>query len=345
MKLGIGIISTAHGHVNSYAGQIKTMDDAVVHAIWDDDAERGRKAAEAAGAEFMPDLAALLARKDIRAVFIGSPTSQHADHVEAAAAAGKDIVLQKPMALTLADCDRIASAVSAAGVRFSMAWQMRCDPQNQWMRDFVRSGKLGRVVMIRRRHCLGTHLWPGFENMWHVKPELNRGMWMDDASHPADLLYWMFGRPASVMAEIETLVNPKVPDDNGVAVFRWPDGMLGVLECSFTCVAAEDTTNIYGEKGTVLQRWGDGVSCTPQLAAGPDERGLRYRLVGEPGWTQVDVPTPPNHGHRIAGVARPAVDFFLGRREPIATAAEGRANIEMILACYESARTGRRVSL
>jgi predicted dehydrogenase len=345
MKLGIGIISTAHGHVNSYAGQIKSMDDAVVHAIWDDDAERGRKVAAATGAEFMPDLPALLARKDVRAVIIGSPTSQHAGHVEAAAAAGKDIVLQKPMALTLADCDRIASAVSAAGVRFSMAWQMRCDPQNQWMRDFVRSGRLGRIVMIRRRHCLGTHLWPGFENTWHVQPQLNRGMWMDDASHPADLLYWMFGRPASVMAEIETLVNPKVPDDNGVAVFRWPDGMLGVLECSFTCVAAEDTTNIYGEKGTILQRWGDGVSCTPQLAAAPAERGLRYRLVGEPTWTQVDIPTPPGHGQRIAGVARPAVEFLLGRREPIATAAEGRANIEMILAAYESARTGRRVML
>ena len=343
MTLGIGIVSTAHGHVNSYAGEIKKMDDAAVVAVWDDDAERGQKAAEGAGAEFVGDLEAMLARPDVRAVIIGSETSKHADHVEAAAAAGKDILLQKPMALSLADCDRILEAVDAAGVRFSMAWQMRCDPQNQWTREAVRGGKLGRVVMARRRHCLTTHLWPGFENMWHVKPELNRGMWMDDASHPADLLYWMFGRPASVVAEIETLLNPKVPDDNGVAIYRYADGMLAILECSFTCVAADDTTNIYGEKGTILQRWGDGPSNMPHGTA--DARGLRYKLAGDDDWTPVDIDTPPGHGHRIAAVARPAVEFLLGQREPIATAEEGRANIEMLLAAYESAATGRRVEL
>ena len=345
MTLGIGIISTAHGHVDAYMGEIRQMDDASVVALWDDDAERGRQAAEGAGAEFTADLADLLARDDVQAVIVGSQTSKHADHVVAAAMAGKDILLQKPMALTLADCDRMIEALDASGVRLSMAWQMRCDPQNQWMRDFVRSGKLGRVVMVRRRHCLSTHVWPGFEDTWHVRPELNRGMWMDDASHPADLLYWMFGRPASVTAEIETILNPKVPDDNGVAIYRWSDGMLGILECSFTCIAADDTTNIYGEKGTILQRWGDGPSCTPHLAAAPDERALRYKLAGEGAWTAMDIPTPPGHGHRIRGVARPAVEFLLARREPIATAAEGRANVEMLLAAYESAQTGRRVAL
>lgn len=345
MALGIGIVSAAHGHVNAYAGEIADMDDAHVVAVWDDDADRGRKAADHAGAEFVADLDALLARDDVQAAIIGSETSRHAEHVEAAAAAGKHILLQKPMALTLADCDRIAAAVASAGVRFSMAWQMRCDPQNRWMRDFVRSGRLGRIVMVRRRHGLSTHLWSGFESSWHVQPELNRGMFMDDAAHPADWLLWTFGRPESVTAEIETILNPRVPDDNGVAVFRYADGMLAILECSFTCVAADDTTNVYGEKGTILQRWGDGPSCTPHLAAGADERALRYRLAGEEAWTAVDIDTPPAHGHRIRGVARPAVEFLLGRREPIATAEEGRANVEMLLACYESARTGRRVTL
>jgi len=345
MALGIGIVSAAHGHVHAYAAEIRAMADAEVVACWDDDADRGRTAAEKAGAEFVEDLGGLLARPDVQAVIVGSETARHAEHVEAAAAAGKGILLQKPMALTRADCDRILAAVADAGVPFSMAWQMRCDPQNQWMRDFVRAGKLGRVVLVRRRHCLSTHLWEGFERSWHVQPALNRGMFMDDAAHPADWLLWMFGRPESVTAEIGTLLSPGVPDDNGVAVFRWADGMLAVLECSFTCVAADDTTNIYGEKGTILQRWGDAPSCTPHLAAGPEERALRYKLVGEETWTAVDIPTPPAHGHRIRGVARPAVEFLLGRRPPIATAAEGRANVEMLLAYYESSETGRRVTL
>jgi len=344
VTLGIGIVSAAHAHVSAYAEEIRKMDDADVVAVWDDDAGRGRKAAEAGGADFLPRLDGLLGRADVRAVIIGSETSRHAGHVEAAADAGKDILLQKPMALTLADCDRILQAVRDAGVRFSMAWQMRCDPQNRWMRDFVRSGRLGRIVMVRRRHCLSTHLWSGFEDSWHVQPELNRGMFMDDAAHAADWLYWMFGRPGSVVAEIETLLNARVPDDNGAAIYRYADGMLAILECSFTCAAADDTTNIYGADGTVLQRWGDGVSCTPHLA-GADERALRYRLVGDDDWTAVDIETPPAHGHRIRGVARPAVEFLLGEAGPIATAAEGRVNVEMLLAAYESARTGRRVML
>jgi predicted dehydrogenase len=345
MTLGIGILSLAHGHLGMYAHRIKSLPDAAVVAVWNEDAARGRQLCEAVGAELVDSPEALLGRDDVQAVMIGSPTSRHADHAVAAAAAGKDILLQKPMALTLADCDRIVEAVEDAGVRFSMAWQMRCDPQNHWMRDKVRSGELGRICMVRRRHCLATQRMHDFENSWHVRPELNRGMFMDDAAHPVDWLCWMFGRPASVTAEIGTILNPKIPDDNGVAVFRWADGMMAILECSFTCVAAEDTTNIYGSRGTVLQRWGDAVSCTPDLCPQQPPRALRYKLLGEEDWTWADLPTPPRHGERIGDVAPQAVEFFLGRRPPIATAQEGRENVELLLACYDSAATGRRVEL
>ena len=238
----------------AYAREIQERDDARVIAAWDADAERGRKNCDAFGAEFVRDLDALLKRDDIEAVIVASETSRHAEHVVAAAAAGKNILLQKPMATTLADCDRMVEAVDSAGVLFSMAWQMRCDPQNQWMREFVRSEKLGRPLMVRRRHCLSTQLWPDFHDSWHVDPELNVGMFFDDAAHPIDWLYWMFGRPESVTAEIATLLDPRIPDDNGVAIFRFPDGPIAVLECSFTCVAADDTTNVYGEKGASAAR-------------------------------------------------------------------------------------------
>jgi len=345
MSLGIGIISFAHGHVGSYADAIKSMPDAKVLAAWDDDAERGKKQSEAAGCEFVPDLNALLARKDISAVFIASETAKHAQHVVAAARAKKNIVLQKPMAFRHEDCDKITAAVKESGVKFSMAWQMRCDPQNQWMREAVQGGKLGKVTMIRRRHCLGTHLWgEGFTNSWHVKPELNLGMFLDDASHPADFLLWIFGKPLSVTAEIDTLINKKVPDDNGAAIYRFKGGTIGILECSFTCVAAEDTTNIYGEKGTILQSFGDGPSCgnppPPENA-----RGLRYIMAGEKAWNTVDIPSPRNHGERIRAIARPAVEFLLGKRDPIATLEEGRINVEMLLAAYASAKEGRRINL
>jgi predicted dehydrogenase len=342
--MNIAIIGFAHGHVESYASEIRHMSDARIAYGWDHDAARGKARCEAHGCEFVADLDELLKRADLAGVIIGSETSMHADCVEAAARAGKPIVLQKPMALTMDDCDRIVRAVEAAGVRFTMAWQMRHDPQNHWMRDAVQSGKIGKVVMFRRRHSLGTHLWAGFEDSWHVKPELNRGMFMDDASHPADLLLWILGKPTSVIAEIDTLLNPKIPDDNAVAVYRFAGGTIGFVECSFTCVAAEDTTTIIGDKGTILQSFGDGPSNGP-VPIPEGTRGLKYILAGETAWNVVDIPSPHGHGERIAALARPIVEFIQGKREPMATVEEGRINVQMLLAAYESAATGRRVAI
>jgi len=343
--MNLAIVGFAHGHVDAYANEIRRMDDARVVAGWDHDAQRGAARCEAHGCEFVSDLEQLLQRKDLAGVIIGSETAYHAAHVEAAARAGKDILLQKPMALTLADCDRILRAVQSSGIRFSMAWQMRCDPQNIWMREAVQSGNIGKVTILRRRHGLTTQLWPDFESSWHVNPALNRSIFMDDAAHPADFLLWVLGKPTTVIAEIDTLINPKIPDDNAVAIYRFDSGAMGILECSFTCVAADDTTTIVGDKGTILQSYGDGPSCGWVAPIPEGARGLRYLRAGENAWTVVDIPTPSNHGHRIAEVARPAVDFFLGKREPIATAEEGRINVQMLLAAYESSVTGRRVAI
>lgn len=342
--MNLAILGFAHAHVGMYAPEIQAMQEAHIAWGWDRDAARGEQQCRTHGCEFVPDLDALLARGDLSGVIIGVETSRHAEIVEAAARAGKDILLQKPMALTLEDCDRMIRAVESSGVRFSIAWQMRCDPQNQWMREAVQSDFIGKVMMLRRRHGLGTHLWAGFDESWHVQPALNRGMWMDDAAHPADFLYWMLGKPQSVMAEIDTLLNPKVPDDNGAAIYRFPGGAMGVLECSFTCVAAAETTFIVGERGVIVQDYGDAISCgnTP-LPEGT--LGLRYLLAGDRDWTRVDIPTPLNHGYRIRAVAREAVDFFLGKRGPIATAEEGRLNVEMLLAAYQSSAEGRRVEI
>jgi len=342
--MNLAIIGFAHGHVDAYANEIQRMDDARVAWGWDHDAQRGASRCRAHGCEFAPDLEEPLSRPDLAGVIIGSETAYHADHVETAARAGKSILLQKPMALTLADCDRIVRAVEAGGVRFSMAWQMRCDPQNIWMRDAVRSGAIGKVTILRRRHGLATHLWPDFENAWHVNPKLNRDIFMDDAAHPADFLMWVLGKPTSVVAEIDTLINPRIPNDTGAAIYRFPGGAMGILECSFTCVAAKDTTTIVGDRGTILQSFGD-LPSSSVVPIPEGTRGLKYILAGENAWNVVDIPTPPNHGHRIVGVARPAVEFFIGKREPIANAAEGRLNVRMLLAAYEASETGRRVGI
>ncbi len=338
--LRLGVMSFAHGHIHAYIQTIADFSDASVVACWDDDRERGQKYAAQYGIDFVPDFGPFLSRDDMDAVFITSPTNQHAAHVAAAAQAGKHILLQKPMALTLADCDAIIDAVNTSGLRFSMCYQMRADPVNQKMKTLIDAGAVGNIAVVRRRHAIPALLNPAFArpDNWHIDPVQNMGMFMDDASHAADWFYWMLGRPVSVMAEIDNVVTHAAPDDNGVAIYRFDKGVMGILFNSSTQLAAEATTEIYGDGGTIVQNYGDAPSTLPPAEATP----LKLYRAGADDWERFDFPFVP-HGTRIRAVPRQLINYLKGERPPLATAEEGRICIEMILGAYQSASEGRRV--
>lgn len=341
----IGILGFAHGHVNGYCEEWKRFPEygAKVVAGWDHQAERLAQAVAAHGFTPCGTAAELLARPDVEAVVIAAETSLHAELVEQAAAAGKAIVLQKPMALTLIEADRIVAAVERHGVPFTLAWQMRVDPQNAKMKELLESGELGRVFQVRRRHGLNVGLQPAFASSWHADPAYNRDIWADDAAHPIDFLYWLFGMPDSVTAELASLHEGGIPMDNGIAVFRYADGPLAEVNCSFTCTAAEATTEIVAERGTIVQRYGDAVSCNAPRES--DAPGLRWYDAASGRWIDSGIASPAAHFERIRGLSAPLAAFLRGERGPIATAREGRDVLRMTLATYVSTRQGRRVRL
>lgn len=341
----LGVISFAHSHVNAYIESIAGFSDARVIAAWDDDHERGTTQCAKFGLEWEPDLDALLSREDIDAVFVTSPTNRHAEHCTRAAQAGKGILLQKPMALTLADCDAIIAAVQRYGVPFSMCYQMRVDPINRRIKELLDEGAIGNIAIVRRRHAINALLQPSFAQPgnWHIDPVQNMGMFMDDASHAADWFLWMLGRPVSVMAEIDNIVTDSAPDDNGIAVYRFGKKELGVLLNSSTMLAAEATTEIYGDQGVIVQNYGDAPSSFLPRPAGA--AALKIFRAGASDWEVLPFPADTPHAARIRAVARPIVDYLLGQAPPLATAEEGRICIEMVLAAYRSAEEGRRIQL
>ncbi|HDP90287.1 MAG TPA: Gfo/Idh/MocA family oxidoreductase [Thioalkalivibrio sp.] len=345
MAIGIGTLGFAHGHVGSYLAQWRDRPELGVRALagWDHDAERLGTSAEQFGLDSVADARELLAREDIEAVVIAAETARHAGLVEQAAAAGKAIILQKPMALTMAEADRIVSAVNAAGVPFTMAWQMRVDPQNLQIKQLLESGALGRWFMLRRRHGLSMCLNDAFADSWHVDPAQNRDIWADDAAHPIDFIHWLLGVPEAVTAEIRTLHNPRMPMDNGIAIYHYPDGPLVEVCCSFTTRAAENTVEVIAENGTLVQNYGDAPSAATPRAAGAC--GLKWFLADEGEWVCSDIPSPDSQGVRIAALAAPLAEFLHGRRPALAGAEEGRTSLRMVLACYVSTREGRRVRL
>ena len=344
---GIGILSFAHGHVNAYATQIKTYPDAALIACWDHDAERGARNAESLGIPFVANLSEILARTDIDCFIVASETNRHADLCVAALEAGKAVLLQKPMATTLADCDRIIRAVEATGNWFSLAFQMRHDPQNIRMKELLEAGAIGRVGTIRRRHCIPVLFSKSFvegASKWHVSREANRGMFFDDAMHAIDWMVWtMRATPISVIAEIDNVLTDVAPDDTGVAIFRFADGTFGEVYNASVTLAGENTTEIYGDRGVIIQNHGDSPSCSIKP---PHPIGVKLYQSDNPelGWQDLGLPIPGGHGERIAGVARPFIDA-LKAGKPMCTATEGRISVELCLAAYRSAETGQRVSI
>jgi predicted dehydrogenase len=345
-KIGIGVLGWAHGHVGSYAGMIKDFDDAELVMAWDHDVERGEQAALNFGGGYSPDPADVLHNPDIQLVMIGAETNRHPDLCLAAANAGKDIILQKPMALSLEGCDAIIEAIARSGVWFSLAFQMRYDPCNIKMKQMCDEGLLGKLGIVRRRHCLSLLFNPSFfqgKTAWHVDPEQNLGMFMDDASHAADWLYWMLGEPVSVMAEIDSLLTDVVADETGLALYRFANGELGILFNSSAVWAAEATTEIYGDRGVLIQNHGDGPS-TSILPPNPIHLKYYDSQNAETGWQDMQQPIPPGHGWRIQNVIRNILDEYKAGTVQC-SAREGKVSTAMVLAAYESAREGRRVMM
>ena len=227
--VNLGVLGFAHGHVRMYCDRWRAHPEMGVRlaAGWDHDSERRRQGCVGQGIEEAASPEALLARPGLDAVVIGAETSLHAGLVEQAASAGKAVILQKPIALTMEEADRIVAAVHRHGVPFTLAWQMRVDPHNLEMKGLLASGRFGKVFMVRRRHGLPTHLWKDFDKAWHVQPELNRDIFADDACHPIDFLYWLLGAPCSVTAERGALLIPAIPNDIAIAVFRFAGGIIG----------------------------------------------------------------------------------------------------------------------
>ena len=340
-QITIGVAGFAHGHVSTYCAKIAQFEDAKVICGWDHDAARLQSCAERFSLKQYHNLADLLADSSIDAIMVGSETNRHADIIEAACAAGKNILCQKPMAMNVAECDQIIQAVERSGVHFEMAFQMRCDPMNIQIKKWIDEGTIGNVSSLRRRHSI-NFLWnPAVKESWHVDAAQNIGMFFDDAVHAADFLYWLMGKPKSVMAEIDNTLTNVAPDDTGIAIYRWENAM-GVLFNSSITLAGENTCEIYGSEGTIIQNYGDQVS-TAHAPTGEAPLKLFRKSTGE--WEKVLLPVPASQGERIAAVPRGWIDRLKNNKPPLANAEDGKVSIAMCEAAYESARSGKRIYL
>jgi predicted dehydrogenase len=333
----VGLLSVAHYHGHFWAEAFRESPLAELVGIWDDDAARGEEAATRHGTRFWAELEPLL--DACEAVAITSETARHAPLVEAAARRGRHVLCEKPLAATREDCDRIARVVAATGIVFMQSFPKRFDPVNHELRRLVESGALGRLVLVRVRHGHFYGLDPAFRKSWYVDPARGGGgALLDEGSHAADFLRWLLGEPESVTATLSGAALGLAHEDTAVAVFRFPGGVLGEIATGIVFVAGDNSVELYGTEGMAVLAGVDLASR--DLTEG---RFLKTYRVGDPRqWTVSPiVPRFKTGGfHQQNPLA--FLEALRAGGPPPVTLEDGRRAVEMILAAYRAAETGRR---
>lgn len=332
--VGCGRISA--NHINAIGAH---ADRAELVAVCDVDPAALGAAVARTGARGYDSLTALLAAGDVDAVALATPSGVHAEQAIEAAAAGRHVITEKPMATRWQDGKRMVQACDQAGVRLFVVKQNRRNATLQLVKRALERGRFGRVYMVninvfwsRPQSYYDSAPWRG---TW----EFDGGAFMNQASHYVDLLDWLIGPVESVQAYTATLARNIQVEDTGVVSIRWRTGALGSMNVTMLTYPRnlEGSITIIGETGTV--RIG-GVAVNKiehwEFAA-PDPEDERVANAS------YETTSVYGFGHPL--YYDNVIRALRGEAEPETDGREGLHSLELLIATYLSARDGRRVAL
>jgi UDP-N-acetyl-2-amino-2-deoxyglucuronate dehydrogenase len=281
----------------------------------------------------------MLAAVDCDVVTVATPSGLHPVHGIEAARSGKHVVSEKPMAISLAGADSLIDACAEAGVRLFVVKQNRLNPAIQLVKRAVQKGRFGR---IHSANC--TVRWARPQEYYDQAPwrgtwAMDGGAFMNQASHYVDLIQWLAGPVESVAAMTATQERKIEAEDSGAAVLRFQNGAIGVLDVTMLTYPKnlEGSLTILGDSGSV-KIGGTAVNRV--------ETWLFEDYDDDDKLIEAAATTPPTvYGFGHQGYYRNVLRVLRGEAVPDTDGREGRKSLEIILAIYESARTGKAVSL
>ncbi|NNJ24453.1 Gfo/Idh/MocA family protein [Alienimonas chondri] len=343
---GFGIVGT--GSISAFhAAAIAELEHAELIGCYNRTPEKAAAFAEEHGGQAFDSLEALLADDRITAVCINTPSGARRDIAVAAAEAGKHVVVEKPLEVTLARCDAIIDACDAAGVKLCTIMQSRFSPANVALKQAVDDGRFGKLTLG------DTYVkwWRSQEYYdsggWRGTYELDGGgAFMNQAIHNVDLLLWFMGDVVEVSAVTGTLAHERIEvEDAAVAAVRFANGALGTLEAS-TAVwpGLLKKTELHGTAGSAIVEQ-DSVllwKFAEETEADADVR-RKFAAPDTIGGGAADPKAISHAGHRDQ--LKDFLHAIDAGGAPLVDGREGRKSVELILAIYESQRTGQRISL
>ena len=331
--VGCGRISRNHFDA------IAAVDGLRLTAVCDCVESRARAAGEQLGVPWYVSYETMLREAKSDIVTVATPSGLHSAHGMLAARAGKHVISEKPMSITLAQADELVRACDGADVRLFVVQQNRLNPPVQLLRRAIDKGRFGRIFVANT-----TVWWSRPQEYYDYAPwrgtwEFDGGAIMNQASHYVDLLQWLAGPVESVMAKTATLARRIEAEDTGIAVIKFRSGALGCIQVTMLTYPKnlEGSITILGERGAV-KIGGTAVNAVEQWSFADDDAD--DDLVAGASTS------PPNvYGYGHQGYYRNVLAVLRGEAKPDTDGRGGRKSLELILAIYQSARTGAEVAL
>jgi predicted dehydrogenase len=320
---------------------IVKANNAALFVIFDTDRKANAEVARQFNATPTASLSELLAG-DVDAVYVATPAHLHYEHVKACAEAGKPVLCEKPLGMTVAQAEEMIDVCDRRGVKLGCAFMMRFVSQHQEALRLIQQGRLGRPVYARAQ----LSCWyPPIANAWRQDPTTGGGgSLMDMGGHCIDLLEMFFGNVSRVSCCIGNTVHGYRSEDSAVATLFFENGALATVD-TFFCIPDNGSKNVlelYGSKGSILAQG--------TIGQGPAGKMVAF-LEGEDRTYDAQQARAADEGMAIEPKAvntyQAEIEEFsqavIEDRQPRTGGELGLRSQKILAACYESARSGQAV--
>ncbi|MHB9081048.1 MAG: Gfo/Idh/MocA family protein [Pirellulaceae bacterium] len=346
MAIGFGIVGCGM-IANFHARAVADIRGASVVACYDALPATAERLAKSIGCKVYYDLPAMLDDPRVEIVTICTPSGAHLEPAVAAARAGKHVIVEKPLEVTLQRCDRIIHACAQAGVVLSTIFPSRFHEAAQLLKQAIDKGRFGRLTVgdayvkwYRTQAYYDSGAWRG---TWKLD---GGGALMNQAIHSVDLLNWLMGPVQDLSARFATLAHERIEvEDVAMATLRFQNGALGVIEATTAAFpGALKRIEIHGSEGSAVLQEEDITTWNFARPTRADA-ALLQRMAGKTktGGGAADPAAIGHHGHTAQ--FKDVLQAIKSHRPPLIDGVEGRRSVEIILAIYKAAETGRTVTL
>lgn len=346
MKVGFGIIGCGL-IARFHAKAIAEIRGAKLVACYNRTADKANAFAAEHSCRAYDDLDRLLADPAVNVVTIATASGAHLEPAVAAARAGKHVIVEKPLEITLKRCDQIIDACNRAGVRLATIFPSRFHDSSQELKRAIDAGRFGRLTLgdayvkwYRTQAYYDSGAWRG---TWELD---GGGALMNQAIHSVDLLQWFMGPVAEIRAHTATLAHERIAvEDTAVASLCFENGALGSIEATTAAWPGYlKRIELHGSQGSAMMQEEDIVKW--DFAKKDRRDAMIERQMARSKSTGGGAADPAAIGHQAhARQFRDFVEAIAKGRAPLIDGREGRGAVEIILGIYQAAQSGKPVKL